>query len=1021
MSIHCANSRRLLLASTSALSFLIAAPVFAQATAAPSSNDVQEVVVSGFRASLQNALDAKRDNDLPIESIAPEDIGKMPDQNVAEALQRLPGLQIDRSSSGQGSSVLIDGLRQNLTTLDGSVFLTGKEYYAIGEASHGGNTNQLYGSLEGVPSEEIGGIDVYKNPKASLTEGGLGGTIDLKTRDPLAGPDGWSLGGNFRESMSEYQKDWTPNGTLVGSYKFSDRFAVDASFSYDWEHTLTHEFEDYNRGDFIVTNAAAAVPASGPLTALGALPNGQSWIAQGFSYFGNIDDERKTIGSSVGMSWKVTDSISTRLSWFYSHEDETNIAYYNKADFNFAQVTGSPATPGAGDSGIDPTKPYSIGANGVLQSATLTATGAESSTVYQNDVSNANNLHWVTQYNGNGPFRAKLEIGYAYATNVMGADDQDVEHGIYNNGTSVENPAAPGCNNGAPTCTTGNPPYQFTYNNGGTSGNPKITYPAGLLSNPAYATYKSAFAWGEHTAQQNDQIKMDFEYDPAFIHGVDSMLSAGFRIAGRDLSNNFGLYLMDGTGFIAPASPHQGDEIFYQDAGVAVGVPFSTPLSLPSVGKTVNIYQSGPTLVKDPVAGGMTNPATFLNTLWNQAGVKNNSEAYFSDNVNSFSVNERTNAGYLMADLGGPSNGFHANFGVRIVQTNLDIHNGQPDEAGDTNGFGGTWDGVYTNVQAVETHRSYTDVLPSLNFTLDLDDTQKVRFGAARVESPQDLYALAQGNNYNYTRCALVNGVCPSNGKTPNPGTQGFFFSGGTAGNTQLNPYEATQGLLSYENYFNKNGLIQVSGFWKQIDNFILQETIPTVVNDDFGGTSNQVSKFVNAGSGRIYGIELGGQYAFGSNIAPWLEGFGVAGNYTLSSSTSYVPDATSNDGGLIKATIPGVSKNSLTLTGYYERAGFSARASWSWRDTAINDGIGGSTATVKDALGNLHQYNVYSAPYGELDAQIGYDVNEHFGLTFSIQNLTDEAQHTYLGWPDLPWTYDDAGRRFFLGGKFKL
>ena len=311
MSIHCANSRRLLLASTSALSFLIAAPVFAQATAAPSSNDVQEVVVSGFRASLQNALDAKRDNDLPIESIAPEDIGKMPDQNVAEALQRLPGLQIDRSSSGQGSSVLIDGLRQNLTTLDGSVFLTGKEYYAIGEASHGGNTNQLYGSLEGVPSEEIGGIDVYKNPKASLTEGGLGGTIDLKTRDPLAGPDGWSLGGNFRESMSEYQKDWTPNGTLVGSYKFSDRFAVDASFSYDWEHTLTHEFEDYNRGDFIVTNAAAAVPASGPLTALGALPNGQSWIAQGFSYFGNIDDERKTIGSSVGMSWKVTDSIES--------------------------------------------------------------------------------------------------------------------------------------------------------------------------------------------------------------------------------------------------------------------------------------------------------------------------------------------------------------------------------------------------------------------------------------------------------------------------------------------------------------------------------------------------------------------------------------------------------------------------------------------------------------------------------------------------------------------------------------
>ena len=127
---------------------------------------------------------------MPIESVAAEDIGKMPDQNVAESLQRLAGVQIDRSG-GQGTSVLIDGLRQNLTTLNGDVFLTGKEFYVAGVgASGGGGANAQYGSLEGIPSEEIGGIDVYKNPKATLTEGGLGGIIDLRSRDPLAGPDG---------------------------------------------------------------------------------------------------------------------------------------------------------------------------------------------------------------------------------------------------------------------------------------------------------------------------------------------------------------------------------------------------------------------------------------------------------------------------------------------------------------------------------------------------------------------------------------------------------------------------------------------------------------------------------------------------------------------------------------------------------------------------------------------------------------------------------------------------------------
>ncbi|HLY58949.1 MAG TPA: TonB-dependent receptor plug domain-containing protein, partial [Stellaceae bacterium] len=92
------------------------------------SGQPEEIVVTGFKHSLEEALDNKRNSDLPIESVAPEDMGKLPDQNVAEALQRLPGVQIDRSQ-GQGTAVLIDGLRQNLVTLNGDIFLTGKEFY----------------------------------------------------------------------------------------------------------------------------------------------------------------------------------------------------------------------------------------------------------------------------------------------------------------------------------------------------------------------------------------------------------------------------------------------------------------------------------------------------------------------------------------------------------------------------------------------------------------------------------------------------------------------------------------------------------------------------------------------------------------------------------------------------------------------------------------------------------------------------------------------------------------------------
>ncbi len=202
------------------------------------SDELQEIVVTGFRQSLQTALDAKRKSDLAIESVAAEDIGKMPDQNVAESLQRLPGVQINRGPAGEGTAVLIDGLRQNLVTLNGDLFLTGREFYVSGEASGGGaGSNSQYGSLEGIPIDLLGGIDVIKNPEASMTEGGLGGTINLKTRDPLSLPEGLSLGGNYRQSKADGTGSSTPDGTVVASFKVNDRLAFTASFTVDNEKT----------------------------------------------------------------------------------------------------------------------------------------------------------------------------------------------------------------------------------------------------------------------------------------------------------------------------------------------------------------------------------------------------------------------------------------------------------------------------------------------------------------------------------------------------------------------------------------------------------------------------------------------------------------------------------------------------------------------------------------------------------------------------------------------------------------
>lgn len=975
---------------------------------------VEAVIVTGYRASLQNALDNKRISNLPIESIAPEDIGKMPDQNVAESLQRLPGVQIDRAQ-GQGTAVLIDGLRQNLTTLNGDVFLTGKEFYVSGEGSGGGaGGNAQYGSLEGIPSEEIGGIDVYKNPKASLTEGGLGGTIDLKTRDPLAQPLGWTVGGNFRMTSNQNQGDWTPVGTLVGSYNFNNRLAVTASFSYDDEKTQTNEFQDQNRNQWLITNSATG-PYTGALTAAGLTTLGKYYIDPQLGYFSNIQDERKTIGASLGIDAKITDSLKTRVNWFYSREDDTSTTYSDKVWFN-----GQGTSPGVLLPGIDPTQAYSIDSNGVVQNGVFSANGAETATLYQHDISNANNIQWLTTYNSGGNLRGTLDASYAYATNNLQAAQADVEHGLYDTSTgAATSPAAPGCNNGASTCTnaTGSHGYQFAWTNGGTSGLPTVGYLApfaNILSNPAFTTFKSNWAWANLSSEQQYAIKLDAEYDPTFIKNVDSVLSGGFRYGSRGVDQTFGRYLINGTesnGQVAGnvgGGAVSGPYDYYQDPGYGTpNIPYSTATSNPGLVKNVNIKGVGNVIVKDP--GTLSNPSTYLNAVWGGAGVPNNTEAFFVDGLSSFNVSEKTYAGYLMGDIGGPANGFHLNFGVRFVQTNLTINNGQTAAVPTYYGTA-SWNGVDSNVVPVTTNRSYQDVLPSLNFVMDASDDEKIRFGAARVTAPQDLYSLGLGNSYNFTR--------QTNARTNiHTGVaDGFAFAGGSSGNTQLDPYRATQTNLSYENYFTKGGLFSIGGFYKQVDNFVETQNIATLVNDDFGGTTADVSKPVNAGKGKIYGIELGGQYAFDGRKMPWLDGFGIAANYTRSQSDSAQVTSFSTS-----SPIPGVSKNSVTGTLYYEKNGFSARGSYSWRDRAVNDSLVGSTFAFPDQNGNNKVYQVFSAPYGQLDGQIGYDFNEHYGLVFSIQNATAAVQHTYLQWTNLPFTYDDSGRRFFLGGKFKL
>ena len=165
----------------------------------------EEIEVVGIRAGMRQALEIKRLSGSIVDAISSEDMGKFPDKNVAESLQRVPGVTIQRQF-GEGAAVSIRGGGQNftLTTLNGqNVASTG--WFVLDQAKRSFNYELL-------PSELVGGIEVYKSSQADLAEGGIGGTVVIKTRKPLD-----------QEALSIY-------GSIEGSYQ-SDSEETDPQYS----------------------------------------------------------------------------------------------------------------------------------------------------------------------------------------------------------------------------------------------------------------------------------------------------------------------------------------------------------------------------------------------------------------------------------------------------------------------------------------------------------------------------------------------------------------------------------------------------------------------------------------------------------------------------------------------------------------------------------------------------------------------------------------------------------------------
>ncbi|APG61883.1 TonB-dependent receptor [Sphingorhabdus lutea] len=996
--------RKFLLGATSILAMSCASTALAQQNSAANNSaenasETDEIVVTGFRASLESALSAKRDSNLIIESVTSEDIGKFPDQNIAESLQRLPGIQIDREN-GQGTKVRIRGLEQNVTLLNGDLFVSGQENFKVGEGNF-----VRQDSLEAIPSELIGGVEVYKSPNASLLEGGLGGIVNLKTRSALDMKDGLTLAGNARLNKGSEIGGWKPTAALVAAYNFNDKLGIIASFSFDQTNDHHNVLGGENRGNWAFAGGRrdqATTPTN--------------YYAPEYRYVTDRDQFRTRWGGSLGINFKPTDQLE--LSANYVHSELKVDTREASLKFPFGQGELIRLRPGA-----------SIDGNGVLENATVQAASAEAITFVDVSKVKSDNLQFNIDYDNADNFRAKVSANYSTANLNREVANNDVRYTAYTvrrNGTggalvggAPGNPAAP---------TT----WDFTYQNGkfpvfglgaGT--------PADLFSNPAYGLFKSHWAFGDRSKIDGHSIKADFAYDADNSDENTITISAGFRYGQRSVDFASGRYLADysSRGEIDATAIPAAQRVagfnynwtpygYFQDPAIGFKICDLPEANKPAAFAGCSRFGNSPVVIA-PIqsftsnperlvtiknfAGGentpggtllLQDPAQMTNALeWIQALYPNTPFTFFEDPLQAYVVKEETKSAYLMADIGGLDDPYHVNVGVRIVNTKLSVDQNQPANANPTYWGTDSWNGVLRDFQTDTTTTSTTDFLPSVNAVADVGDGQKLRFSAARVVARQKLDDLGRGFSTNFTRDATVG----------SPTQNLFLFTNGSRGNAALEPFRAFQFDLAYEHYIGNHGLVSAGIFWKEVDSFIVSETVPIFVNDQAGGRLGPVTQPANGTGGRVRGFELAAQYAFDM-------GLGFTANYTFSDTKTSLSNSFDSN-----LPLQGVSKHSFNGQVYYEKDGFAARASYSWRSSQLLGNFGFGDGNVTRSMG------IYGRAYGQLDGQISYDVNDNFGVFVEGINLTKSDQSAYLQFENLPFRFESGSRRNYVGGKFKF
>lgn len=962
------------------LASLISAAYAQETTQAPidtPQGEVQTVQVTGYRGSLESSARDKREATGFQDSIFAEDLGKFPDTNIAESLNRIPGVQVSREITGEGVNIQIRGLGTSFT----KVLLNGTP---IAVASTGTtdsqNTNREV-DLDLLPTDLFTKLTVSKSPSASMIEGGAAGVVDMRSARPFDHKGSFTslnLGGT-RNSVAD---KWGNKGSFLSSKTFDNTWGVLGGVAWSDSKVETTGYETIGLTNPNLTAAQSSsanrnstgggnynIPATVPSNAGNGLAPGAT-VDQAFLLAHNpgttIDQIDNALIPRLGRDM-VEYGSKKKVTAILAGEYRPNADLHFYVDTMYSEKTND----------LQRTDMDWIGRNGATIPLNMTVDRSDCSQgCVVNSATYANSQYFLeyrpyiekVRLTGVNPgmewalsdkLKLNAQVNYTYST----FSRQSPTVGLVtptNSGDTVSfvNGDVPSITSSLDTSN----PANFSMNTGmGARVN---------LQEEVRKTKTDGFhtdlTWGDRAFS----VKTGFAYDDVMR-----------RITALDNSTAWQNYICGGTANCV-GSGSLGSQVQNYLTAAPNGLLSVDWNSFAGASNYQQFLQSAPT-----VSAANTGASTGF-------------------------IDEKTSGIFLQTDGATDLVGHQLRYdaGVRYVRTHQSVgaYNSVADPRNASLPAGST---LYPNVnQWVYLDKTYGNTLPSASAALDLTKSLLARVSISRSMTRANPDSLRPGINFSSPSADVA-----------------------TLGSPDLKPYISDNLDLGLEWYTGHEGYVSATVFRKNLNGFTLNQntTVPFNALASYGVTYDSLTptqqQALNARGGpdaativvtqqrnangllKVNGLELGIVQPL-DKLLPW-RGFGFSETLTM------IDQSASGEGSQGFVAL-GVPKKSNNFQVYYENHGVMARLSHSYSE--------GSQISTPNQNG-VTMASLFSNDFKQLDFSSQFDL-EHIldrdhmpTLTFDIVNLTNTARRTYFQFSNATYTYYKPGRTFAVGLRMKF